>query len=107
MLGAAKLHSLAPGEYLVPSVLLIPPGQRGGHMHLLNDVPPSYTGIVSAKRDFPFLRSVRNNALLGPAKIVIEQVLEPHARHEQQVPAVAAAAENVLHCPLAGHISIV
>ena len=82
MLRAAELHALAAGENLVAPVLLVPLGQRGGHVHFLDDVSPTHAGVVSAKGNLALLRGVRNDALLGPAKIVVEQILEPHARHE-------------------------
>src|SRR5271169_6244997 len=53
MLRTTELHALAAGKNLMPAVLLIPLGQRGGHVHLLDDVPPSHPGVVRAKRDLP------------------------------------------------------
>src|SRR5580658_2336229 len=107
MLRAAELHALPAGENLMPAMLFVPLAQRGGHMHLLDDVPPTHPGVVSAKRNLTFLRGVGDDALLGPPEIVVEQVLEPHARHEQQVPAVAPATENVVHGPLARYVAVV
>src|ERR1700722_17556090 len=72
MLGAAEFHILAAGENFVPAMLFVPLGQSRGHMHLLNDLAPTYTGVVSAKRDFTLLRRIRDDALLGPAKIIVE-----------------------------------
>ena len=43
--------------------------------------------------------------LLPPAKIIVEEILEPHARHEQQVPAIAASVENVSHGPIARDVT--
>src|SRR5580704_10700193 len=106
MLRAAELHALPAGENLMPAVLFVPLAQRGGHMHLLDDVPPTHPGVVSAKRNLTFLRGVGDNALLGPPEIVVEQILEPHARHEQQVPAVAPAFEYIVQCPTCRNVSI-
>src|SRR4051812_26539157 len=107
MLRTAELHALATGKNLVTPVLLIPLRQSGGHMHLLNNLPPTYPGVVSAKRDLSFLRSVWNDALLGAPKIVVKEILKPHPRHEQQVPPVASPAHNVRHRPVAGDVTIV
>src|SRR5579864_902802 len=86
MFGTAEVDAFAAGKNLMPAVLLVPLGQRGGHVHLLDDVPPSHSSVVSAKGNLSLLRGVGNNALLGPAEIIVKQILEPHARHEQQVP---------------------
>src|SRR3954454_6617971 len=85
---ADERNALVAGEDFVPAVLLIPLGERGGHVHLLDDISPAYAGVISTERDFPFLRGVGNDALLGAAEIVVEQILEPHAGNEQEVPAV-------------------
>ena len=85
-------HLLAAGEDLVAAVLLVPLGQRGGHVHLLNDVAPADAGVVGAEADLAFLRGVGNDALLGAAEVVVEQILEPHAGDEEEVPAVVRGA---------------
>ncbi len=64
-------------------------------MHLLDDVAPADAGVVRAEADFAFLRGVGNDALLGAAEVVVEQILEPHAGDEQEVPAVGAALLDV------------
>ena len=88
-------HLLAAGEDLVAAVLLIPLGQSGRHVHLLDDVAPAHARVVRAEADLAFLRGVGNDALLGAAEVVVEQVLEPHAGDEQEVPAVLAAHLDV------------
>src|SRR5271166_5724449 len=65
MFRAAELHALAAGENLMPAMLLVPLGQRGRHVHFLDDVPPTHPGVVSAKRNLSLLRGIRNDALLG------------------------------------------
>src|SRR5215469_1058881 len=40
---------LAAGEDLMASMLLVPLGQRGGHVHLLDDVAPAHTGVIGAE----------------------------------------------------------
>ena len=84
-------HLLAAGEDLVAAVLLIPLGEGGRHVHLLDDVAPADAGVVGAEADLAFLRGVGDDALLGAAEVVVEQVLEPHAGDEEEVPAVLAA----------------
>ena len=93
---------LAAGEDLVTAVLLVPLGERGGHVHLLDDVAPAHAGVVGAEGDLAFLRGVGDDALLGAAEIVIEQILEPHAGDEEEVPAVAAALLDVVHGAVGG-----
>ena len=65
-------------------------------MHLLDDVAPADSGVVGAERDLPFLRRIRNDAALGAPEVVVEEVLEPHPRDEEEVPAVAAALLLIL-----------
>src|SRR2546423_11407407 len=78
------LYFLAAGKDLMPPMLLVPLSQRGRHVHLLDDVPPSHARVVSAERNLALLRRVRNNALLRPPEVVIEQILEPHSLDEQK-----------------------
>ena len=92
----SSVDLLAAGEDLVTAVLLVPLGERGRHVHLLDDVPPADARVVGAEADLPFLRRVRNDAALGAAEVVVEQVLEPHPGDEQEVPAVRRGASR---CP--------
>ena len=98
---------LAAGEDLVTAVLLVPLGEGGGHVHLLDDVAPAYAGVVRAEADLTFLRGVGDDALLGTAEVVVEEVLEPHAGDEEEVPAVAAALLDVGHGAVSGHLAVV
>ena len=100
-------HGLVAGEDLVPAVLFVPLGERGRHVHLLDDVAPADAGVVRAEGDLAFLRGVRDDALLGAAEIVIEQILEPHAGDEQEVPAIAAALLDVVHGAVFAHFAVV
>src|SRR5271154_7128894 len=86
---------LAAGEDLVTAMLLVPLGEGGGHVHLLDDIAPAHAGVVSTEADLALLRGVRNDALLGAAEVVVEQVLEPHSGDEEEVPAIAAALLDV------------
>ncbi len=51
----AHADLLATGEDLMAAVLLIPLGEGGGHVHLLDDVAPAHAGVVGAEGDFAFL----------------------------------------------------
>ena len=92
---------MAAGKHGVFAVRLVPFGDAGGLVHVLDDLPPADTGVVCTERNLTKLRRVRNDAHLGAAEIVIEQILEPHARDEQEVPAVGAALLNVFDRPIA------
>ena len=100
-------HLLAAGEDLVAAVLLVPLGERGRHVHLLDDVAPAHAGVVRAEADLAFLRGVGNDALLGAAEVVVEQILEPHAGDEEEVPAILAALLDVLHGAVALDAAVV
>ena len=103
----AHADLLAAGEDFVTAVLLVPLGEGGGHVHLLDDVAPAHAGVVSAEADFAFLRGVRNDALLGAAEVVVEQILEPHAGDEEEVPAILTALLDVLHGAVALDAAVV
>ena len=64
-------------------------------MHLLDDVAPADAGVVGAEGNLTLLRGIRDDAHLGAAEVVVEQILEPHARDEQEVPAIRAAYLDV------------
>src|SRR5437879_10522042 len=61
-------------------------------MHILDDLPPSNTGVIRAEGNLALLRGVRNDAHFRAAEVVIEQILEPHPRDEQEVPRIALPA---------------
>ncbi len=52
--------------------------------------------VIGAEGNFAFLRAVRNNAHFRAAEIVVEQILKPHARDEQEVPRIGATLLDVL-----------
>src|SRR5882757_3865075 len=88
-------------------MLFIPLGERGRHVHLLDDVPPSHARVVSAERDLAFLRRVRNNALLRPPEVVVEQILEPHPRDKQEVPPVLPPLHYILNAAVRTNLAII
>src|SRR5262249_22361105 len=63
--------------------------------HLLDNLTPSDARIVCAEGNFTLLRAVRDDAHLGAPKVVIEQVLKPHSRDKQEIPAVLAPLEDL------------
>src|SRR5438874_364733 len=90
----------------MPAVLFVPLGQRCRHVHLLDDVPPTHAGVVSAERDLTLLRGIWDDALLSTAEVVVEQILKPHSSNEQEVPAIAAALFDVVASTIPGHLAI-
>ena len=76
-------------------------------MHLLDDVAPAHAGVVGAEADLALLRGVGDDALLGAAEVVVEEVLEPHAGDEEEVPAVGAALLDVVHGAVGGDLAVV
>src|SRR6201992_4357109 len=88
-------------------MLLVPLGEGGGHVHLLDDVAPAHAGVVGAEADLTLLSGVGDDALLGAAEVVVEEILEPHAGDEEEVPAVSAALLNVGHGAVGGDFAVV
>ncbi len=76
-------------------------------MHLLDDVPPADARVVRAERDLPFLSGVRDDAPLGAPEVVVEEVLEPHAGDEQEVPAIRPALMDVRAGAIGGNLAVV
>src|SRR5438067_610070 len=85
----------------------LPPGEGGRHVHLRDDIAPAHAGVLRAEGDLAFLRGVRDDALLGAAEVVVEEVLEPHAGDEEEVPAVLAALLDVVHGSVRGDLAVV
>src|SRR5262249_4538805 len=73
----SQAHGLAACEDLVAAMLVIPLGQRGRHVHLLDNVAPPHAGVIRTETDLALLRSVGDDALLGATEIVVVEVLEP------------------------------
>jgi hypothetical protein len=47
-----------PRENLVEAVLLVPLGERGRHVHLLDDVAPADAGVIGAEGDLALVRGI-------------------------------------------------
>src|ERR1051326_6751974 len=88
MIESRQRHGLISRIDLMSSFLSIPFSDGGILMEIFNDLPPSNACVIGAEGDFSFLRSVRNDAHFGAAEIIVEEILEPHAGHEHEVPAV-------------------
>src|SRR5437868_1684057 len=88
-------------------MLLIPLRDRRVLVHVLDDVSPTDSRVVSAERDFAFLRAVRNDAHFCATEIVVEEILEPHARNEQEVPTVGPTLLNVALSAIAAHPAVI
>src|SRR5437870_7557 len=99
-------YGLAAGEDLVAAVLVVPLGERRRHVHLLDDVAPADAGVVRAEGNLALLRGIGNDAHLGATEVVVEQILEPHARDEEEVPAVRTALLDVLNRTIALDLTI-
>src|SRR5262249_46887895 len=63
----------------------VPAAQRDA-VHLLDDLAPADAGVVGAEADLSRLRRVGDDAHLGAAEVVVEEVLEPHPGDRQQPP---------------------
>jgi formylmethanofuran dehydrogenase subunit A len=71
------------------AVFLVPLRDGRVLVHVLDDLAPADTRVVRAEGNFALLRGVRDDAHFGAAEIVVEQILEPHARDQQEVPRIA------------------
>src|SRR5437870_1413333 len=88
------------------SVLLVPFGDGRGLVHVLDDLPPTDSGVVRAEGDLTELGRVRNDAHLGTAEVVIEKVLEPHSGDKQEVPWIVPPFLDVVHRPVAADLAV-
>src|SRR6266705_7045818 len=91
----------------MPPILFVPLGQSRSHMHLLDDLTPANTGVVCTERDLTFLSRVRDDALLGAAEVIVEQVLKPHSCYEQKVPPVCATLFDVLNGSITRYLAVI
>src|SRR6266705_1112091 len=91
----------------MPPILFVPLGQSRSHMHLLDDLTPAHTGVVRTERDLTFLSRIRDDALLGAAEVIVEQILKPHSCYEQEVPSVCATPLDVLNGSITRYLAVV
>src|SRR5580765_3369500 len=90
MIGGSQWHIFGGGKYLVTAARFVPIHQRRRHVHFFHNLAPSHTCVISAKRDLAFLSCVGDDAHLSAAEVIIKQVLKPHARNKQEIPAVGS-----------------
>src|SRR4029453_18581252 len=90
------MNVLSSCKNLVTSILFIPLSNSGVLVHVLNNVAPTDSVVVGTERNLTFLGAVRNDAHFGAAKIVVEKILKPHTRDEEEVPAIRASPSDVL-----------
>ena len=103
----AELDFLAAGKHLVAAVVFVPLSDGRVLVHVLDDISPADAGVVSTERDLAFLRAVRDDAHLGAAEIVVEQVLEPHSRDKEEVPRVLTTFLDVLGRAVGTDLSVI
>src|ERR1700688_2160396 len=92
MLVILQIDQAAFGINFMLAVSAIPLRDRRVFVHVLDDLPPADAGVICAEGDFALLRGIRNDAHLRAAEIVVEQILEPHAGDEQEIPGILFAA---------------
>src|SRR5688572_18629219 len=98
---------LAACEYFVTAVLFIPLCDGRILVHVLDDVTPADAGVVCTETYLAFLRTVRDDAHLRAAEIVVEEILEPHARDKEEVPRILATLLDVLDRTIRTDLSII
>src|SRR5262249_47397396 len=90
-----EVDVLPLGVDLMLAVRAVPLRDGRVLMHILDNLPPADAGVVSTKGNFALLRGIRDDAHLGAAEVVVEQVLEPHSSNEEEVPRILSARHNV------------
>src|SRR5690349_24962872 len=101
------LDVLATSENLVSTMLLIPLRDGRVLVHVLDDVSPTDSRIVGAEGNLAFLRAVRDDAHFGATEIVVEEILEPHSRDKQEVPAIRTALLDIIFAAIAADLAVV
>src|SRR5208283_4726463 len=91
VLVGAEVDGLAFGVDFVLAVGLVPFGDSRVLVHVFDDLAPADAGVVGAEADFALLRAVGDDAHFGAAEIVVEEILEPHAGDEEEVPWILRA----------------
>src|SRR5262249_29306309 len=107
MVLARQRYRLVAGEDLMTAMLLVPFREGWRHVHRLDDVPPRDPGVVGAEGNLALLRGIRNDAHLGTPEVVVEEILEPHACDEQEVPAIGTTLLDVRHRAVAADLAVI
>ena len=103
----AHVDFFPASEYLVTAVLFIPLGHRRILVHVFDDVSPTDTRVVGAEGNLTFLRAVRDDSHFCATKIVVEEILEPHAGDEKEVPSIGASLRDVVLRTITAHLAVV
>src|SRR6185295_7549632 len=103
----SHLDVLATGENLVSAMLLIPFRDGRVLVHVLDYVSPTDSGVVGAEGNLAFLRAVRDDAHFRASEIVVEEVLEPHTRDKQEVPAIRTTLLDIIFTTVAADLAVV
>src|SRR6266478_1723304 len=101
------LNFFAAGKYFVTAVLLIPLRDGRILVHVFDDISPAYACVICTEGDLAFLSSVRDNAHLRATKIIVEEVLEPHAGDEKKIPTICTTLLNIGLATVAAHLAII
>src|SRR5262249_31324288 len=80
----------------VSLVFSIPFSEVGGLVHVFDDLSPADTGVVSAEGNFPLLGAVGNYAHLCAAKVIVKEILKPHAFDTEHSPDVVRVFRAML-----------
>src|SRR6185295_15091878 len=88
-------------------MLLIPFRDGRVLVHVLDDVSPTDTRVVSTERNFAFLSTVRDDAHFRATEVVVEQILEPHTRDKQEVPAIRTTLLDIVYATITADFAVV
>ena len=88
-------------------MLFIPFCHGGVLVHVLDDISPPDARVVSTETNLALLCAVRNYAHLGATEVIVEEILEPHARDEKKIPAIRAPLRDVLIAPIATNLAVI
>src|SRR5262249_32326293 len=99
---AIERDGMPTGIHTMFSVLLVPFRNSGCLVHVLDDLSPTDSSVISTEGNLTELRRVRNDAHLCASEVVVEEILEPHACDEQEIPRILSTLLDVIHCPVAG-----
>src|ERR1051326_56577 len=91
----------------MPAMLLIPLRDSRVLVHVLDDVSPTDARVVSTEGDLAFLSAIRDDAHFCATEIIVEEILEPHTRDEQEVPAIRTTLLNVSLTAIAADFTVV
>src|SRR5262245_28800807 len=89
------------------AVLLVPLGNAGRLVHVLDNLPPADSRVVGAEGNFAQLGGVRDDAHFRASEVVVEEILEPHSGDEQEVPRILAPLLDILEAAFALDLAVV